>query len=1061
MKNFDKIGEDLFNKIRGRFPNVTIGDEEGNVTNEPEQARFFDFDYRSGERKLGKVSVSISEDNGLTVIFSRDFIKNEDELTQKEWYNFLRELRKFSKKRLLNFDVRDITKTNLTKRDYKFLAANRPGDETMNESKLYGTGRVSYQNVDDARLVIKHSENIDQENPAARTRNINSIYIESAEGERFKYPYRHLSGARAMARHVAEGGKPYDDFGSHITELSEEMWKLRKFKNYVGRSSVMAESLEGYMDIVKERVTTIKKTIESLQKPNRYHEAVDSFEKPIFEEVPEDVKENWIDELTIRQFNEELKDVFPYIYNLVKEGSRAKALGPEDLLGEETVDKDLSENDRYRSNKNYQLINKDYNGFAVYATIEPSVQGRHLGVAVSNASGKEPEGIKSLGGSAQAAGDVVMQKIDNKTADAKKVTSDATLDFNAAFGNQFFQGDFEDLGVEKLQDIFAKVIPGPKLVIANMYYYEKQGVSPAKDGFSKASDRDSSKTGGSKMIGVRLSSKRVQAAELVANGRYIVGDPQTDRKTGNYVYPMNFESVVNDKSEKVRFKKPAVTVGSSRVEEIEDLVSEDDDPCWKNYKQVGMKKKGGKKVPNCVPKEEIELEQGFEEMMGQFSEATTGHGSLYVKFRAKNSLERNEKNNPIQNLTGFADFAQDPEQVKEKTALRKFYRLVSMKDIANAIKKMTKDKTFISAKKIILFRDSPGLEKKFPQLEEFYNWIESSYSGDKISIEEPEDDLDKPEGEKGIRKKQLPKGHAASGEKDVTAPEKKMTRYFTIDNDRLLTFLRKQMPDFMNKHYKANMGMFMMGQGDYQQFRKFLQSPKIIDNYGTTSINVDKERSFAENNEEKEQKTPISEFILSYFDYTTGQFPKGETAVLTMIEKDYGEEFIEPAKAFIERINERVSEVMGYKEPDIQEISNRGDDRLTKEYNYPDDMDQSYLDGDDSIEDAFDEAKQEILYNIKNYDEEILRDLANPNYYDPEQVDDEISDLSSEVVDSFVRGRYDDNVADEISSDLYSYAKQLLYKKFQSVSKQENREELEMQKDDSEYNRIRELAGLK
>lgn len=26
------------------------------------------------------------------------------------------------------------------------------------------------------------------------------------------------------------------------------------------------------------------------------------------------------------------------------------------------------------------------------------------------------------------------------------------------------------------------------------------------------------------------------------------------------------------------------------------------DPCWKNYEQVGMKSKDGKKVPNCVPK---------------------------------------------------------------------------------------------------------------------------------------------------------------------------------------------------------------------------------------------------------------------------------------------------------------------------------------------------------------------------------------------------------------------------------------------------------------------------
>jgi len=31
------------------------------------------------------------------------------------------------------------------------------------------------------------------------------------------------------------------------------------------------------------------------------------------------------------------------------------------------------------------------------------------------------------------------------------------------------------------------------------------------------------------------------------------------------------------------------------------------DPCWKGYKQIGMKKKGGKEVPNCVPISENEL----------------------------------------------------------------------------------------------------------------------------------------------------------------------------------------------------------------------------------------------------------------------------------------------------------------------------------------------------------------------------------------------------------------------------------------------------------------------
>ena len=73
-----------------------------------------------------------------------------------------------------------------------------------------------------------------------------------------------------MARHVAEGGKPFDEFGIHIVGLSEELSKLKTFKSYMGRSSVMAEGLSGYMDVVKERVVTVKKTIESLQKPKHF-----------------------------------------------------------------------------------------------------------------------------------------------------------------------------------------------------------------------------------------------------------------------------------------------------------------------------------------------------------------------------------------------------------------------------------------------------------------------------------------------------------------------------------------------------------------------------------------------------------------------------------------------------------------------------------------------------------------------------------------------------------------------------------------------------------------------
>ena len=260
MKDLNKIGEELFSKLRGRFKNITIGNAEGITTNMPAESRFYEFTYGN---KGGKVSVSLDEDN-VVVMYSEKLFDSNDASMKTKWYDFLKEMRVFAKKRMLNFEVRDIEKSNLEKRDYKFLS-NKNGDNTMTESTMYGTSKTSYQNIADARICVKHSESINQELAGGRSQKIGSIYIESANGERFKYPYKHLNGARAMAMHVAEGGNMYDDFGKHIVGLSEEMNKLRKFKTYMSRSSVMAEGLADYMDVVNERIETVKNTVARLQ----------------------------------------------------------------------------------------------------------------------------------------------------------------------------------------------------------------------------------------------------------------------------------------------------------------------------------------------------------------------------------------------------------------------------------------------------------------------------------------------------------------------------------------------------------------------------------------------------------------------------------------------------------------------------------------------------------------------------------------------------------------------------------------------------------------------------
>ena len=464
MQNLDKIAEDLFNKIRGRFSDVTIGDAEGNVTDIPTAARFFDFEYTDNDRPLGKVSVNISEDpsnpekKSLTVIYSKDFISNEDQITQTSWFNFLKELRVFGKKRRLNFDIRDINKSNLDKRDYKFLAANRPGEGTMTESKLYGTSRVSYQNIDNARLVIKHTENVNHELAAGRTQNVGTIYIESAEGERFKYPFKHISGARAMARHVSEGGKPFDDFGKYIVSLSEELSKLRKFKNYMGRSAVMAESLAGYMDAVHERITTVKKTIEGLQRKAYYTETFESFEAPTSVEVPDDIAENWIDQLTIRQFNEELKDVFPYIYRLVSEVTKAKTLGPDELVDEAGKMKGGADDPCW---KGYKMVgHKKKGGKEVPNCVPEEIE---LEQGIERLMGQFAEGFSSEGedilGKIAAAGDdgfdMIEDGLNGKLGkEAEKIQQDMYNEISAEQGLHP-DDDFEEIHSRMMDQIEA------------------------------------------------------------------------------------------------------------------------------------------------------------------------------------------------------------------------------------------------------------------------------------------------------------------------------------------------------------------------------------------------------------------------------------------------------------------------------------------------------------------------------------------------------------------------------------------------------------------------------
>ena len=54
----------------------------------------------------------------------------------------------------------------------------------------------------------------------------------------------------------------------------------------------------------------------------------------------------------------------------------------------------------------------------------------------------------------------------------------------------------------------------------------------------------------------------------------------------------------------------------------------EEDPCWDTHKQVGMKKKNGKMVPNCVAKEDFQLDEKIEGLVNKAEKSGISYGIL-------------------------------------------------------------------------------------------------------------------------------------------------------------------------------------------------------------------------------------------------------------------------------------------------------------------------------------------------------------------------------------------------------------------------------------------------
>jgi len=327
------VAEELFEKICARFTNVGVNDAEAKETQRPEDARFFNFNYLDENgTNFGNVTISIADEENLKISYGMNISAELNTVQKDEWYDFLRDMRMFAKRNLLGFIPKDISKDRLDPKDIKKMATvdsiGKTPDASVTESRLFGTTKTSYEPIaPGVRLTIRHNGAIDDTKNGARTRKIQSVYIEDAKSQRFLAPTNHLSCCRALARHVANEGSVGDEFGQHLLELSNEMSKIKTFVRASRNKMFENDEANEMAKAAVDRFHEVKRILGSLSHHRSYTTYKESWEPSHGDDSSVDLEEVKSKFVT-NNFDPRLEEALPYVYAAHKAAKEKEQMSP-------------------------------------------------------------------------------------------------------------------------------------------------------------------------------------------------------------------------------------------------------------------------------------------------------------------------------------------------------------------------------------------------------------------------------------------------------------------------------------------------------------------------------------------------------------------------------------------------------------------------------------------------------------------------------------------------------------------------------------------------------------
>jgi hypothetical protein len=247
-----------------------LKDAMGKDVTDPSEADMFTLDWKTENKNYGTVVILIGANKNLTIFYGDNLGRSMESGDKDAWYEFLNQMKQFSvRNNLLGFELQNINKLKYTMQG---MAAIKEG---LFEG-YYGNKKYSYSDQPkQVKLVIKHDRPLGESDK--RYRNIDSIFVETGDGERFRVPSRSLAHGKMLARHVAEGGNPYDAFGQHIGEVVAEMNILRKFVRAANNRRFNGDAAEMYEAAVLH-YNELKDKAKRMISQRGYHRELESYD---------------------------------------------------------------------------------------------------------------------------------------------------------------------------------------------------------------------------------------------------------------------------------------------------------------------------------------------------------------------------------------------------------------------------------------------------------------------------------------------------------------------------------------------------------------------------------------------------------------------------------------------------------------------------------------------------------------------------------------------------------------------------------------------------------------